>query len=240
MSLPIIETPKYSFTVPSTQKAIEFRPYLVKEEKILMLAMETKDEKSMIRALKDVIRACSFEKIDPDDLTLVDMQYLFIKLRAISVGEIVDLQLRCQNEKCNALQPFPMDLSKVEPVILNGTISNTIQLTDKVGITMKPVTLKRLARFQITDSDKSQTDVVLQVIAASIETVFDDSNSHRADDQSVDDLLKFIDSLSSNHMTKIREWLDAQPRIEKKVDFCCKKCSAPSSITLTGIQSFFS
>lgn len=238
MSLPIIESPKYEIVIPSTQTTVEVRPYLVKEEKILMLAMESADEKAMVRAMKDVISACSFGKLNPDDLTVVDLEYIFLKLRAVSVGETTTLQLKCQNEKCSQFVDVVLDLNSIEvPRVGQATISNRIELTDKIGVTMKTIVLKNLGRLKLEGLHK--TEVITQLLGASIESVYDPVGVYRIEDEAPEAVQRFIDSLSTTQVGKIRDWLENQPILKKDVEYTCKKCSHASKITLRGLQAFF-
>ena len=237
MPLPIIETPKYTVTIPSTQKEVEIRPYLVKEEKVLMLALESNDSKTVLQAVKDVVRACTFEKVNPNDLSIVDLEYIFLKLRSVSVGETANVKLKCQTEGCGEAIETTVDLNTIE-VVRSGNVSNQIPLTDKVGVTMQPISVKSMNRLNVDGANKSEA--VTQMIAASIEAIYDDKGVYRAEDQTIEDLNKFVDSLSSSHLNKIREWIEAQPKLSKDVEYSCKKCGKQSKLTLNGLQAFFS
>jgi WD40 repeat protein len=130
MALPIIETPKYEVQIPSTGKVVSYRPYLVREEKILMVALESQDGKQALAAIKDVIKACTFEAIDPNKLTLFDLEYVFLKLRAKSVGETTDVRLRC--EKCETYTDNTINLDQIELLWPNGKKEDkTVKLWDK-------------------------------------------------------------------------------------------------------------
>ena len=239
MPLPIIEAPKYEVTIPSTGKTVEIRPYLVKEEKILMLALEANDDKAMLRAVKDVVRACTFEKINPDDLTLPDLEFLFIRLRSISVGETSKVILKCQNKECNSDVEYSINLATIEVTKPQTKVSNTIQLTDKVGVILKPILVRDASLFTNAGKNASKVETATQVIVASIESIFDDKATHRAVDQKPDEIRKFVDSLSSSHMEKIRAWLEVQPKLSKDIEYTCPKCTNKSTMTLSGLQSFF-
>ena len=237
MSLPILETPKYTVIIPSTKKSVEYRPYLVKEEKILMLAMESEDEKQMITAVKDIIRACTFEKLNPDDLTTVDLEYVFLKLRAKSVGETASVSLKCQTSECTGSVNAEINLDAIEPTSISNGTSNRIQLTDKVGMTLRPVTVRALSR--LSGDSKSKSEQVTQLIISSIESIFDDTGVYRAEDHTVEELIKFIDSLSTAHLQKIQAYVESLPRLSKDIEYTCPKCKVKHKITLTGLQSFF-
>lgn len=239
MPLPTLETPKYTLVVPSTKKQIEYRPYLVKEEKILMLAMESEDEKQMILAVKDIVRTCTFEKLNPDTLTTVDLEYIFLKLRAKSVGEISTVALKCQTAECTGSVNAEINLDSIEPTT-NGTIvSNQIHLTDKIGMTLRPMSVRALSRLSGDTENKSKADQVTTLIISSIESIYDENGIYRAEDYSIDDLSAFVDSLSTQHLQKIRAYIESLPRLSKDLNYTCPKCKANNTITLMGLQSFF-
>ena len=135
MALPIIESPKYETTVPSTGKKVQYRPYLVKEEKILMIAMESEDQALIVRAMKNVIKACTFDKLDPDKLCTFDIEYLFLKLRAKAVGEVSKVGLKC--EKCDKATDVSINLDSIQIDAKSRGVANRILLTDKVGVNLR-------------------------------------------------------------------------------------------------------
>jgi hypothetical protein len=237
MSLPILETPKYTVTIPSTKKSVEYRPYLVKEEKILMLAMESEDEKQMITAVKDIIRACTFEKLNPDDLTTVDLEYVFLKLRSKSVGEISTITLKCLNAECTGSVNAQIDLESIEPVSNGAAVSNRVQLTDKVGITLRPITVRILGRLDV--DAKSKAEQVTALVISSIESIYDENGVYRAEDHTIEELSQFVDTLSTPHLQKIQAYVESLPRLTKDLEYTCPKCKVRHKITLSGLQSFF-
>jgi hypothetical protein len=237
MSLPILETPKYTVIIPSTKKSVEYRPYLVKEEKILMLAMESEDEKQMITAVKDIIRACTFEKLNPDDLTTVDLEYVFLKLRSKSVGEISTVTLKCLNTECAGSVNAQIDLESIEPTSTGAGVSNRIQLTDKVGMTLRPMTVRALSRLGV--ESKSKSEQVTALIVSSIESIFDENGVYRGEDHTIEELTAFVDSLSTSHLQKIQAYVESLPRLSKDLEYTCPKCKIKHKITLAGLQSFF-
>jgi hypothetical protein len=237
--LPTIETPKYTVIIPSTKKSIEFRPYRVKEEKILMIAMESNDEKQVMTAVKDIVRACTFDKLNPDDLTTIDLEYVFLKLRAKSVGENAIVQLKCQTKDCPGQVEVEINLDSIEPISSKSGISNRISLTDKVGMTLRPITVRSLSRLNVGTDDKNKGERVTDVIIASIESIYDDKGIYRAEDHSLEELTKFVDSLSTAHLKQIQTYIESLPRLSKDVDYFCPKCKKKHKLTLTGLQSFF-
>lgn len=238
--LPTIETPKYSVTIPSTKKTVEIRPYRVKEEKILMIAIESADEKQIMMAVKDIIRGCTFDKVNPDELTTTDLEYLFLKLRAKSVGENVSITLKCQEKDCIGQIEMDIDLDSIEPVSTgNGFTSNKIELSNTIGMTLRPITIRTLGKLNANTKDDDKGQRITNAIIATIDTIYDDKGVYRADDYSISDMTKFVDSLSAAHVKQIQSYIETQPQLSKVVNYTCPKCKKKHSLTLKGLQSFF-
>lgn len=231
MPLPKIETPTYELTVPSTGELIEFRPFLVKEEKILMLAQESGGVKDMIRALKQIISSCTFEKINPDSLASYDLEYIFLQLRAKSVGESSKFQLKC--EKCGEFNPVEIDLTTIEVVFPLEKDDNTIQLTDNVGVVLRSIHLDEIENIGENVEDFTK------ILALTIEKIFDDTQVYNSSDISNKELIEFVESLSRSQVSKIEHYIENQPYLEKVVEFQCKECGHHNSVQLRGLDSFF-
>ena len=238
MTLPILEAPKFETKIPSTNKPIEFRPYLVKEEKILMMALETGDEKQMIKAMKDVIKTCTFDKVNPDDLTMFDLEFLFLKLRSKSVGEITSVEFKCDDTKCNGFTKVEINLDEIEVTFPSGKdTTKKIELTDVIGVTMKPITVRSVSRIDTEEKDKGK--LITDLLIASLESVYDAKAVYPVKDIPKAEVTAFIDSLNRSQLKKIEDYIRSSPRLEKVINFKCTKCSKDCSHTLTGIQSFF-
>jgi hypothetical protein len=234
MALPILTAPKYDLRLPSNGKLIEYRPFLVKEEKILLIAQESKSSRDMVSAMKDIVKACTFDKVDPNSLTSFDLEFIFLKLRAKSVGETSSVKLKCS--ECSEFNPVDIDLDGVEMNPVSSEPVN-IMLTDTVGITMRYIRVRDLAN--ISDDKKEQSDLIIETVIASIHSIFDDSGVYLTDDSSKTELLAFVNSLSRPQMSKIEEFIQTTPKVEVDVAFKCEKCEHDNEIKLSGIQSFF-
>ena len=230
MPLPTLNTPKYQTIVPSTGKEIEYRPFLVKEEKILLIAQESKSNKEILRAMKDIISACTFGAVNADDCTMYDIEYLFLQLRAKSVGEIANVQIRCS--KCNEYVPVEINLEDVQVVFPKKKIETKIQLTDSVGLTLKPVT------FKVAQTIKTDNDIT-GAIASVIDTIYDENNVYTLADATAKEIDEFINSLNRKQLEKIQEFIENQPQLQHMVEFECNKCGHKNKHVLKGIQSFF-
>ena len=235
MALPIIESPKYSTTIPSTGKAIEYRPFLVKEEKILLMAQHSSDQKEIVNAMKDIIRACTFNKTNPDDLTSFDLEFLFLKLRSKSVGETSSVKIKC--EECEVSSDIDINLEEVTLEVDRDAAKRIVMLTDTVGVNLRYIRIKDLNL--ISDESRSQADVINDVIIASIESIFDATSVYPAENSTREELTSFINSLNRSQMQKIEEFVANTPKLEKRIAFTCKGCSHENDILISGTQSFF-
>ena len=236
MPLPIIETPKYELRLPSSNKRVQYRPYLVKEEKILMVARESNDQKQITQAIKDTVSSCTFDKIDPEKLSVFDLEYIFLKLRAKSVGEISKLTLKC--EKCEKPNPIEINIDMVS-VNTENLPDPKIQLTDKIGVVMNWPNVNLIT--ELAEQDKTDTGkVIMSVIVGCIDSIFDEKTVHRASDHTTEELHQFIESLNQSQFAKIRQFIEATPKLEHKIEYTCSHCGAHNSLTLTGLQNFFS
>lgn len=238
MALPIIESPKYSAKIPSTGKTVQYRPYLVKEEKILMIAMESENQNQILQAIKDIVRSCTFDKVDPDKLCTFDLEYLFLKLRAKSVGEISKVGLKC--EKCDKPTTVEINLDEIE-VKTDNLPSNKIKLTDTIGVTLSWPRVKLINQIEGAANNSNRVDGVMDIVLSCIESIYDDTKIYPADEQTREELVKFLDSLNQTQFAKIQEFIEKMPRLEHTVKFGCanKDCKHNNSLTISGMASFF-
>lgn len=233
MPLPKLETNKYTTVVPSTQKTIEFRPFLVKEEKILMIAQESNDSNQIIQALCDIIDVCTFGKVKAKDLTTYDLEYLFLQLRAKSIGETTEIILPC--DECGHENTVVVDLSSIEVVFPEKKVDNKIQLNDEVGIILRPISVSKSKEITRLKED----NVFSASIAACIESIYDEDAVYPTDETSPKELEEFIDSLSHSHLESIQEYISHQPVLQKEVKYTCSSCGHTNTVILKGLESFF-
>lgn len=234
MPLPILEAAKYTTVVPSTQETIEFRPFLVKEEKILMLAQESSDSSQIIGALKQIIEACTFDEVDANKLTTYDLEYLFLQLRAKSVGETSDVMLKCA--ECEASNPIVIKLSDITVDFTKAAKDNKIELTDSIGIILRPISVGKSEELSKLGANE---DSFNRSISACIESIYDSNGEYIADDTSEKEMGQFIDSLTHDQLHKIQLYIENQPELKEVVKFKCKKCGHDNEFTVSGLSSFF-
>lgn len=237
MALPIQKTATYVTTVPSTKKQVKFRPFLVKEEKALLLAQQSDDQTVMMETLKKVLKDC-VEGIDADTLATFDIEYLFSQIRAKSVGEVVDLVLRCDTcEDEKAKVKVSIDLTKLEVNIPEGHSKN-IKLFDDVGIVMKYPNIELIKTLESVDTT-NDAEAIFDVIVHSIEYIYAGEELHYAHEQKKEDLHQFIENLTQEQFRKIQKFFEEMPKLEKQVDYTCPVCNKNQSILVSGLDSFF-
>lgn len=233
MALPRLnETPKYELTVPSSEQKVRFRPYLVKEEKVLMMAMESKDQKQALNAVVDTILACVSEDIDKSKLNVFDIEYMFLMIRSKSVGESSEVTIKCtecghENSVIIHLDDIPVP--KIEH-------DGNIQISDEISLSMEyPVWTDMLE----IDDNKSETEQTFDLIAACMRVLTTKDDRYELRDESKEEIQNFIDSLSTNQFDKIREFIEKMPRLEKEVKFICESCGEENVVMLRGLDDFF-
>ena len=245
--LPKIDVPLYEITLPLLKKKVKFRPFLVKEEKILLMAAESEnpDPDAVVLAIKQIINNCCASDLDIDDLPILDFEYFFMHLRARSVGEIIDLQYKCNNilsgegedaKKCNAIVKLSFNALEVEPDVKD--INQKIELTPNLGLVMKFPTFKGIESASKLEN-LLPTQIVAKTIINSIDYIYDKDSIYYAKDTSEEELEDFIDSLTREQFGQIQTFFESIPRLKKNVKFICQKCAYEEELMLEGIQSFF-
>ena len=235
MALPIANTAKYELTLPSQQKKVEYRPFLVKEEKILLLALESGKPEEMLKAVQEIVKSCTFGTMNPEEYPMFDLEYVFLQIRAKSVGEIAKLKVLCPDDK-KTYAPVEVDLSKVE-VQVDDKHTNEIQISDKVKIIMKYPTIDSFDPQM--DATALKTQQLFDVIAGTIHEIYDGETLHKASDYTKDDMNKFIEGLSSVHFQKVQEFFNTMPKLQHEVEVTNPKTKVTSKVMLAGLQSFF-
>ena len=236
MALPTINTPTYELEIPSTDEKIKYRPFLVKEEKILMIAMESENQKDIINAVKDIVSACTFGEVDILNMPMFDMEYIFLNIRAKSVGEISQLKLLCPDDK-ETFADVEIDLTEIAVQVSEGH-TNKVELTDKMGIIMKYPSIKSFA-----DSDISEinTENMLDVIGSCILQIYDNGGEDifYAKDSTKKELSDFIEQCNTKQFAEIQKFFDTMPRLTHTVKVKNPKTKVESDVTLTGLNDFF-
>lgn len=243
MALPKIDTPTYETTLISTKKPVRYRPFLVKEQKLFLMAAQSDDVKDVVNTIKQVLTNCILsEDVNVNSLPVFDLEHLFLQIRARSVGEVVNLKYNCNNDildangeskKCGGLVKVDVNLLDIKPTI-EGTHSNKIQLTEKMGIMMRYPTFDIVQKLNI----KNEADL-LDLIAACIDCVYDEDQIYYTKDVSKKELEEFIENLQPSDLEKIQNFFQTMPKLSKRFDFKCPKCGYSEEVNVEGIQNFF-
>ena len=237
MALPIANTPRYKLTIPSSSKTVNYRPFLVKEEKALLIAQQSEDSQTMIDTLKSVIESCIIDKIKVEDLALFDIEYIFTQLRAKSVGENVDLILKCDTcEDDKATVQYTIDLTKLS-VDIPENHKKTIQLFDDVGVIMRYPSLDILTKMEKIDT--SNVDTVFDIVCSCIEGVYNSEEIFYAKDQKPEEVREFVNNLTQEQFVKIQNFFDTMPKLEQRVNYKCPVCGKDHEKYIRGLDSFF-
>ena len=235
MALPILETATYELTLPSSDVQVKYRPFLVKEEKILLLAMESDNAGEITKALKDIVHACTFGSINVDLLPTFDLEYIFLNVRAKSVGEVAKLKLLCPDDK-ETYANVELDLSKVE-VQVDDAHTNEIVVNDKIKILLSYPTIDSFDPKM--DAANMKTAQLFDVITNVIHEIYDGEIVHKASDYTKKELHEFLESLSSDVFLNIQKFFTTMPRLQHEVEVENPKTKVTSKIMLSGLQSFF-
>jgi len=236
MALPINTSPTYSLIVPSTGKEVKFRSFLIKEEKALLIAQQSDNPKVMMDTLKGVIKSCTFNAIDVESLAMFDLEYIFTQLRAISVGEDVELFLKCdvcEDEK--AVTPIRLDLTQLKVETPVGHSTN-INLFDGVGVIMKYPSLDTITKLEI---GQDSIDGMFDIVVDCIDSIYTAEEIYHAKEQTREDLMDFLNNLTSEQFAKIQSFFETMPKLKKELNYKCPVCGKEHNKVLEGISSFF-
>jgi hypothetical protein len=237
MALPISNTPTYTLTIPSTGKEVKYRPFLVREEKALMMAQQSEDPIVMVNTLKDVVKSCVVGEFNAEDLATFDLEYIFTQLRAKSVGETVDLIFPCdvcEDEKARVKISFDITKLKVEK---SPEHENKIYLFGDVGVVMKYPTMQVLKKLQ--NLDTNNLDDLFKIVAECIDYIYQGNELFYGKEQTQEELLDFINNLTSEQFSKIQKFFETMPRLKQEVDYNCPVCGRVHHKVMEGLQSFF-
>ena len=237
MVLPIIVTQTYELTLPSTDVKVKFRPFLVKEEKVLLQALESQEQKQIVEALKQIVGSCTFGVIKASELPTFDLEYIFLNIRAKSVGEIAKIKVLCPDDK-ETYVDVDIDLSKVDVQVDDSHTNNiVIDEAKKIGIIMKYPTIGSVDPRK--DFSKEQTNMIFDMIGKSIYQIYEGEKMYNATDYTKQELDKFIESLSTQVFRDIQKFYDTMPKLTHEIEVTNPKTKVVSKVTLQGLTDFF-
>ena len=236
MALPKLTTPTFELEIPSTDEKIKYRPFLVKEEKILLMAMESAENKDIVQAVKDIVTECTFGKLNLGTMPMFDVEYLFLNIRAKSVGEISKLNLLCPDDN-KTYAKVDVDLSKVQ-VQVGDDHTNKVELTDDMGMIMTYPTIDSFSESGIQTINASN---MLDIIGSSILQIYEEKGEkvYEGKDQTKKELTEFIESMNTSQFKKIQSFFDTMPKLKHTVKIKNPKTKKESEIVLQGLNDFF-
>ncbi|MEK9696008.1 MAG: hypothetical protein VW270_09595 [Candidatus Poseidoniales archaeon] len=233
MALPSIATPEFQTIIPSIGEKISYRPFLVKEEKLLLMAMEGNDQQEIANTILKILKSCIMSEVDVDRLSTFDVEYLFLQLRGKSVGEVIELSVAHPEGECKHRNQISISVDDIE--LSNSDNETKIMLTDDVGVKMKyPTMTETMNVSQFTLSD---TETLFKLITLSVDFVFDKENVYSDfNEQEIED---WINTLNQSQFAKIVQFFEGMPKLRHEVSYKCDKCGEEETIVLEGLQSFF-
>jgi len=236
MALPKLNTPTYELEIPSTDEKIQYRPFLVKEEKILMMALETKDNAQIVNAVKDIVNECTFNKINISTMPMFDTEFIFLQIRSKSVGEISKLKLLCPDDE-KTYADVELDLNEVK-VQVGDDHTNKIKLTDDMGIIM---TYPSIDSFADTGIQEINATNMLDVIGSCILQIYEQKGEkvYEAKDQTKKELTEFIEQLNTKQFQDVQTFFDTMPRLKHTIKIKNPKTKKTREVTLSGLNDFF-
>ena len=238
MPLPTISTPTYELVLPSSNRKIKYRPFLVKEEKILILAMESQDTKQIARAVKDVISHCILSKgIKVEKLATFDIEYLFLNIRGKSVGEDIEVMVTCPDDNKTQV-PMSINVDTIK-VHMDEEHTKDIVLDDVYTLRMKYPSLNEFIKTNFDNVDNMKVDDTFDLIASCIDQVYSEEESWASEECTKKELTTFVESLNSGQFKKVEKFFETMPKLSHTVKVTNPNTNVESEIKIEGLQSFF-
>ena len=238
MALPKVnETLNFSMKIPSTGERVKYRPYLVKEEKVLLQAFESGDLQTCLEAMVDTLESCidQKKKLNVASLATFDIEYMFTHVRSKSVGETSSILVKCT--ECEEQNPYEVDLES-----LGVDVESTdamVQVTDNIAVEMKYPTYESLLQGDVEKLKEEDTDTALQMIAGSIKTVYTDDEVIDCASQPIEEMVEFVSSMTATQLQSLSKFLEDMPAVKHTAEFTCSKCGAENKLELKGLADFF-
>lgn len=241
MALPKLDVPTYEIELPLSKKKLKYRPFLVKEQKTLLMAMESSDADTVHNTIKDILNNCTItEDVDIDSLPIIDVEYFFINLRAKSVGEVVEARYKCNNEvdgkNCGNIMETNINLQNIK--VTKSDVDPEIKITENIFIKM------RYPQFGVVkDSLKydNLNDITFSMIANSIEYIYDNTEEqfYYANETTPEELMEFVEGMNQEQFSRVENFFNSMPELKEVVDIKCSKCGFEHKIQVQGLENFF-
>ena len=232
MPLPQVDVPLFDVEIPTTKEKISCRPFLVKEEKLLVMASESGSMDDMIKATQQIVTNCSFGKIDGQKIALFELQKIFLDLRSVSISNIVDMAFKCG--KCETQYEHNLDLQDLK-IVFDEEHVNPVQLSSNLSLKMKYPDAFEMAKLLSEDN----IDDIYTLTAKSIDKIYTQDEILDVDDMSEEDLLEWVENIPSSQFEQIRIFFSTMPALEHTIEFTCSKCEQENYLTMNGYVNFF-
>ena len=236
MALPTMDLPTYELEVPSTKKKIKFRPFLVKEEKVLLMALESGSDDNIRNAVHTLLKNCISTRVKLENLATFDLEYIFLNIRAVSVGEIVEINVTCRDDEETNVR-YNLNLTDVKVNFPKGH-SNKVMLTDTTGVIMKYPSFDRFVENQFANKEVTE-ETVLEIIAESIDQIFQGEEVFDSSTTTPKEFLQFVESLTNAQLEKLQTFFETSPRLEHKFKVKNPNTDVESDYTISGLAAFF-
>jgi hypothetical protein len=237
MPLPKLSVPEYELELPTTNEKVKYRPFLVREEKILFMAMESQDEKEMVGAVKNIIKNCTNIKRKVEDLATFEIEYLFLKVRAKSVGETTTFMVTCPDDGETQVE-VKINLDEVE-LEMDDNHSRKIMLDDSVGVLMKYPSLDTFVKLNLSSEEAPSMDNMFELAANSIEQIFSGEEVWEAKGTPKKEILEFLESMNNEQFQMVQSFFETMPKLKKVLTVKNPKTEVESEVVLEGLASFF-
>ena len=236
MALPKLTTPTYELEIPSTDEKISYRPFLVKEEKILLMAMESGKNEDIVNAVKQIVSECTFNKLKVGTMPMFDIEYIFLNIRAKSIGEVSKLKVLCPDDK-KTYADVEVNLEEVQ-VQVDDDHTNKIELTNDMGIIM---TYPTIDSFKDTGIQQVNASNMIDIISSCILQIYENNGEkvYEAKDQTQKELKEFVEQMNTKQFQKVQKFFDTMPKLKHDVKVKNPKTKKTSEVTLQGLNDFF-
>lgn len=237
MPLPTVnEIPKYSLTIPSTKQEVRYRPFLVKEQKVLLIALESQDEKQILSSIVDTIKSCVIDPIDPLSLATFDVEYIFTRIRAKSAGETSKITVKCT--ECEIPNDYTVELDKIQ-IDVPKTDKNKIKLNENYTLKLKYPMYSHMVKGDLPEN-AGYSETLYYLTLGCLDSLQSEEENFNFADESKEDVENFLGSLTNDQFDMIMEFVNNVPQLTHDINFKCTSCNHDNTHTLRGIQDFFS
>ena len=235
MALPQVSLPTYELEVPSTGKTLKYRPFVVKEEKLLLLALESEDEKQIEDATKTLLKNCITARVKLEDLALFDLEYIFLNIRAVSVGEVVEMLLTCEDDGETQVR-YDLNLTAVE-VFKPEDHSSKIMLSDEMGVIMKYPSFEEFVKVSIIGKDTS--DEVIDIMGKCIDQIFDGEEVYDSSTTSKKEFVEFVENLTNKQFDDVQNFFTEMPVLKHEIKLTNPNTGVENTFVIQGLSNFF-